>query len=78
MLRFLRTRAVTKSLEWLIRFHPKGLVVAACVAAIWLLALDVRWGIGAVLAVAVIDAFSFLAPFISRPPRDNRQNPHTL
>jgi hypothetical protein len=52
-------------------FHPKGLLVLAAVAAVWLLALDMRWGIAAILAATVIDAYSFLTPFIGRPQRDD-------
>jgi hypothetical protein len=53
------------------KFHPKGLLVVGAVAAVWLLALDLRWGIAAILAATVIDAFSFLTPFIGRPLRDD-------
>jgi hypothetical protein len=52
------------------KLHLKGLLVLAAVAAIWLLALDMRWGIAAILAATAIDAFSFLTPFIGRPLRD--------
>jgi hypothetical protein len=53
------------------KFHPKGLLVLAAVAAVWLLALDMRWGIAAILAVAAIDAYSFLTPFLGRSLRDD-------
>jgi len=53
------------------KFHPKGLLVLVPVAAVWLLALDARWGIAAVLAAVAIDAFSFLTPVIGKPLRDD-------
>jgi len=58
------------------KFNLKGLLVLALVNAIWLLAFDIRWGVAAIVAVTVIDAFSFLAPFIGWPLRDEgtRQN----
>jgi len=42
------------------RFHPKGLLVAAAFAALVMLAVDVRWGIAAIAAGIVID-WLFLA-----------------
>jgi hypothetical protein len=51
-----------------VKFHLKGLLVLAAVA-VWLLALDMRWGIAAILGAAAIDAYSFLTPFIGRPLR---------
>ena len=56
------------------KFHLKGLLVLAAVAAVWLLALDMRWGLPAILAATAIDAFSFLTPFIGRPLRDDDRN----
>jgi len=56
------------------KFHPRGLLVVAAVAGVWLLALDMRWGIAAVLAATTIDAYSFLTPFIGRPLRDDKRN----
>jgi hypothetical protein len=54
-----------------VKFHLKGLLVLAAVAVMWLLALDMRWGIAAILGAAAIDAYSFLTPFIGRPLRDD-------
>lgn len=42
------------------RFHPKGLLVAATFAVLVMLAVDVRWGIAAITAGIVID-WLFLA-----------------
>ena len=53
------------------KFYPRGLLVLAAVATVWLLALDMHWGIAAILAATAIDAFSFLTPFIGRPLRDD-------
>jgi hypothetical protein len=60
------------------KFHPRGLLALAAVAAVWLLALDMRWGIAAILAATAIDAYSFVTPFIGRPLRDDKRNgsPH--
>ena len=44
----------------MMRFHPKGLLVAAAFAALVMLAVDVRWGIAAIAAGIVID-WLFLA-----------------
>jgi len=44
------------------RFHPRALVVTMVAGLILWLAVDIRVGIAAILALTTIDAFSFLIP----------------
>ena len=52
------------------RFHPKGLLVVGAFAVLVLTAVDVRLGVGAILACTVIDAWSFVAPLAFGRGRD--------
>ena len=47
----------------MIRFHLKGVLVLAAFAAILMLAVDVRLGIAAIVAAAVVDWLSLALPF---------------
>jgi hypothetical protein len=69
-------RTVLAVREVVMRFHPKGLLVVAALAAMVMLAVDVRWGIAAIVAGTVIDWLSFALPLGLgrgvRGPRDRR------
>jgi hypothetical protein len=54
------------------RFHPKGLLVVAAFAVLLMFAVDVRVGIAAVVAGAVIDALSFALPLALGGTRERR------
>jgi hypothetical protein len=45
-----------------VRFHLKGFLVVALFAAVVMLAVDVRLGIAAIVAAAVIDWLSLALP----------------
>jgi hypothetical protein len=44
------------------QFHPKALLVTLAAGVILWLAINVRFGVAAVLALAALDAFGFLTP----------------
>ncbi len=44
------------------QFHPNALLATGVAVVILALAINVKLGIAAVIAVAIIDAFSFLTP----------------
>ena len=56
----------------MVRFHLKGLAVVALFAALVMLAVDVRLGIAAIVAAAVIDWLSFALPLGLGQWRDRR------
>ena len=47
----------------MIRFHLRGALVLAAFVAILMLAVDVRLGIAAIVAAAVVDWLSLALPF---------------
>jgi hypothetical protein len=55
-----------------VRFHLKGLLVVALFAAVVMLAVDVRLGIAAIVAAAVIDWLSLALPLGLGQGRDRR------
>jgi hypothetical protein len=55
-----------------IRFHLKGLLIVALFAALVMLAVDVRLGIAAIVAAAVIDWLSLALPLGLGQGRDRR------
>jgi hypothetical protein len=54
------------------RFHLKGLMVAAAFAVLLMFAIDVRVGIGAIIAATAIDWLSFALPLGLGRIRDRR------
>jgi hypothetical protein len=56
----------------MMRFHLKGLLVVAAVAVLVMLAVDVRWGIAAIVAGTVIDWLSLALPLGLGRRRDRR------
>jgi hypothetical protein len=55
------------------RFHPKALLVLMAFGAMFLLGLDVRFGIAAIIAATVIDWLFIAAPFIPDGARDRHR-----
>lgn len=51
-----------RSMEAKMRFHVKGFLVATAFAVLFLVAVDVRLGLAAVIAAAVIDWLSLALP----------------
>jgi hypothetical protein len=56
------------------RFHPKALVILSAFATVLLLGMDPRLGTIAILAVAAVDALSFLLP-LGVGTRDRHTDP---
>lgn len=56
----------------MVRFHLKGFLVVALFAVLVMLAIDVRLGIAAILAAAVIDWLSLALPLGLGQRRDRR------
>jgi hypothetical protein len=54
------------------RFHAKALLVLIAFWAMFLLGLDVRFGMAAIIAATVIDWLFIAAPFIPDGGRDRR------
>jgi hypothetical protein len=54
------------------RFHPKALLVLMAFCAMFLLGLDVRFGMAAIIPATVIDWLFITAPFIPDGGRDRR------
>jgi hypothetical protein len=54
------------------RFHPKALLVLMAFWAMFLIGLDVRFRIAAVIAASMIDWLFIAAPFIPDGGRDRR------
>jgi hypothetical protein len=54
------------------RFHPKALLVLMAFWAMFLIGLDVRFGMAAILAATVIDWLFIAVPFIPDGGRDRR------
>jgi hypothetical protein len=46
------------------RFHSKGVLFLIGFSVLLMLGVDARWGIAAVVALAVIDGLSFLGPML--------------
>jgi hypothetical protein len=56
----------------MMRFHAKGLLVVAAFAVLVMLAVDVRWGVAAIVAGAAIDWLSLALPLGLGRSRDRR------
>jgi len=54
------------------RFHPKALLLLLAFWAMFLIGLDVRSGMAAIIAANVIDCLFVAAPFIPGGGRDRR------
>jgi hypothetical protein len=54
------------------RFHPNALLVVMAFWAMFLIGLDVRFGMAAIIAATVIDWLFVAAPFIPDGGRDRR------
>ena len=40
------------------KLHPKGILVLATIGALFTIGLDLRWGLAAIAAIAIIDVRS--------------------